>query len=231
MVVARSPDVVFDKDEAENIKKIEVVEPKLKLVIDGPDQRFTDTVADYKITLENPGTAAARKVRVLATLPISGRLVKYPPEARYDKTTSKLYWTIDQIDPGPKSMTFTFQVRMGGIGSYEVIADAIGEGVIKQHERKTTDVIGMPDVDLVVSESKRVLDVERHDNLPDPLTQLRHQGRHQSAGFSRSFAQPQVRESRRRLARIKVKYSPKENSVKFIEDRQARARTKRSCWA
>ena len=56
-------------------------------------------------------------------------------------------------------MTFPFQVRMGGIGSYEVIADAIGEGALKVHERKTTDVIGMPDVDLVVSESKRVVDV------------------------------------------------------------------------
>ena len=56
-------------------------------------------------------------------------------------------------------MTFPFQVRMGGIGSYEVIADAIGEGALKAHERKTTDVMGMPDVDLVVSESKRVLDV------------------------------------------------------------------------
>jgi uncharacterized repeat protein (TIGR01451 family) len=50
-------------------------------------------------------------------------------------------------------------VRMGGIGSYEVIAQAIGEGALKANERKTTDVVGIADVDLVVSESKRVLDV------------------------------------------------------------------------
>ena len=56
-------------------------------------------------------------------------------------------------------MTFPFQVRMGGIGSYEVLADAIGEGALKAQERKTTDVIGIADVDLVVSESKRVVDV------------------------------------------------------------------------
>ena len=47
---------------------------------------------------------------------------------------------------------------MGGIGSYEVIADAIGEGALKKHERKMTDVVGIADVDLVVSESKRVVD-------------------------------------------------------------------------
>ena len=56
-------------------------------------------------------------------------------------------------------MTLPFQVRMGGIGSYEVLADAIGEGGLKVHERKATDVVGIADVDLVVSESKRVVDV------------------------------------------------------------------------
>jgi uncharacterized repeat protein (TIGR01451 family) len=158
-VTASSDDVVSNKEEAENVKKIEVVEPKLKLTLEGPDQRYTDTVADYKIILENPGTAPARKVRILATLPVSGKLVKYPPGGRYDQTTSKLYWTIDQIDAGAKAMTFPFQVRMGGIGSYDLIADANGDGALKAHERKSTDVIGIADVDLVVSESKRVVDV------------------------------------------------------------------------
>jgi uncharacterized repeat protein (TIGR01451 family) len=158
-VTAHSDDVLPNKEGAENVSKIEVVEPKLKLAIEGPDQRFTDTTADYKITLENPGTAPARKIRVLATLPINGRLVKVPPDAHYDKATSKLSWTVDQLDQGAKPLSFEFQVRMGGIATYEVIADAIAEGGLKPHERKMTDVIGMPDVDLVVSEPKRVLDI------------------------------------------------------------------------
>jgi len=158
-VTAHSPDVVFNKDEAENTKSIAVVEPQLKLTLDGPESRYTDTVADYKITLENPGTAPARKIRVLATLPISGRLVKVPAEGRYDNTSRRLYWNIDQLEPGSKPITLPFQVRMGGIGSYDVIAEAIGDGALKTKGRKNTDVVGMPDVDLVVSESKRVLDV------------------------------------------------------------------------
>jgi uncharacterized repeat protein (TIGR01451 family) len=48
---------------------------------------------------------------------------------------------------------------MGGIGSYDVVALAIGEGTPKTSERKVTEVVGIADVDLVVSESKRVLDV------------------------------------------------------------------------
>ena len=45
-----------------------------------PNQRFTDTIATYEIKVENPGTAPARKVRVIATLPVSGRLVAVPKE-------------------------------------------------------------------------------------------------------------------------------------------------------
>jgi uncharacterized repeat protein (TIGR01451 family) len=158
-VVAKSPDVVFVKEDAENTKTVSVVEPKLKLTLKGPDSRYTDTVADYEITLENPGTAPARKLRVLATLPVSGRLVQVPPDAHYDGTTRRLYWSIDQVEAGAKPMAFPFQVRMGGIGHYQLLAEATGDGALKSWDRHDTEVMGMPDVDLVVSESKRVLDV------------------------------------------------------------------------
>jgi uncharacterized repeat protein (TIGR01451 family) len=159
-VSAKSPDVVFVKEEAEVTKTISVVEPKLKLSVDGPDSRYTDTIADYQVILENPGTAPARKVRLFARLPTSGRLVgKIPPEARFDATTRKISWTIDQIEPQGKALAFPFHVRMGGIGRIEILAEASGDGGLKASDVKNTDVAGMPDVDLVVSEKKRVLDV------------------------------------------------------------------------
>jgi uncharacterized repeat protein (TIGR01451 family) len=160
-VVATSPDAVFVKEDAEITKTISVVEPKLKLSVQGPDERFTDTIADYEIVLENPGSAPARKIRVTATLPTSGKLVgKLPSDARYDSTTRRLTWTIDQLEPNAKTLQFPFHFQMGGIGRYEVLAEAIGANGLKAEGGiKRTDVKGMPDVDLVVSESKRVLDV------------------------------------------------------------------------
>ncbi len=158
-VIARSDDVVFKKEDAQISRTISVVEPKLKLTLKGPDSRYTDTIGDYVIIAENPGTAPARKVRLLATLPLNGKLVKTPAGARYDTATRRLYWTIDQIEPGAKPMQFPFNLRMGGIGRYEILADATGDSALKASQRLHTEVVGMPDVDLVVSESKRVLDV------------------------------------------------------------------------
>ncbi len=157
-VTAESPDVVFSKEDGECTKEITVVAPKLQLTLDGPAERYTDTVADYTIKLDNPGTASARKVRILATLPVSGRLVKTPPEGRYDSTTRRLSWALDLLEPG-KPVVLPFQVRVGAAGSYDMIVEAVAEGALKAKDRKNTDVKGIADVDLVVSESKRVLDL------------------------------------------------------------------------
>ena len=125
-VSAKSTDVVFVKEEAEVTRTIEVVEPKLKLTLTGPDKRFTDTVAPYAITLENLGDAPARNVRVLVTLGVSGRLVADPPgrQVRHRLAAAPV---VDPPDrPGEKPRTLPFEVRMGGISAYEVNVEARG---------------------------------------------------------------------------------------------------------
>jgi uncharacterized repeat protein (TIGR01451 family) len=158
-VTALSPDVIpFTKEDAENIKTVTVVAPRLNLAISAPEKRFTDTVAVYEIKVSNPGTAPARKVRVVATLPVSGRLVE-AKGARFDSDTRRLQWSIDPIEPGGQPRICTFAVRMGGVGYYEVSAEAHGDANLAARDRQRTEVVGMPDVDLVVSERLRVVDV------------------------------------------------------------------------
>ena len=158
-VTATSDDVDLDRELAEIIRKLDVVEPKLQMTLTGPDKRFTDTIASYAIALENPGSAPAKNVKVLATLGVSGRLVAVPPGAKYDTSTRRLLWTIPQIDPHAKSQPLAFEVRMGGISEYEVHVESRADNVAPLKDRKITDVQGMPDVDLVVRERRRVVDV------------------------------------------------------------------------
>jgi hypothetical protein len=49
---------------------------------------------------------------------------------------------------------------MGGISAYEVHVESRADSVIALKDRKITDVQGMPDVDLVVRERRRVVDVD-----------------------------------------------------------------------
>jgi uncharacterized repeat protein (TIGR01451 family) len=159
-VSAVSPDVLpFVPEEAESTKTVKVVEPHLELAVAGPAKRFTDTVAPYSLKLSNSGTAPARKVSVVATLPVSGRLVRVPSGAFWDSTSRRLRWTFDRVEPGATPVELGFEVRMGGTGFYEVTAEARGEGALQARGRCSTDVSGLSDVDLVVSERQRVVDV------------------------------------------------------------------------
>jgi uncharacterized repeat protein (TIGR01451 family) len=163
-VTSTSPDVLTDvtveKAKATSVKTVSVVEPKLHLTLTAPKERFTDTIAPYEIKVENPGTATARKVRVVVTLPVGGRLLQpLPPGVRYDNETRRIQWPIERIEPGGKPQTLGFQMRMGGVGFYDVTAEARGDGGLAERTAATTDVKGLPDVDLVVSERARVVDV------------------------------------------------------------------------
>ena len=160
LVKATSPDVEFDPAEAQVEKAVEVIEPKLKLTLDAPEKRYTDTIANYTLTVTNPGTAPAKNVRLLASLPVSGKLVTIPPDARYDAATRRITWTVPQIDPGEKPRSLSFEVRMGGVGFYEVTAEAKADNAIFERAGAKTNVEGMADLDLVVRERRRVVDVD-----------------------------------------------------------------------
>jgi uncharacterized repeat protein (TIGR01451 family) len=158
-VVATSGDVEPGSPEAECVKEITVVEPKLKLTVSGPERRYTDTIASYMITLENPGTATARNVKVLATLP-GGRPVNAPQGARYDDVKRQLIWSVSQVEPGDKEkVTLPFQIKMGGPGHYQVAAEARADGGLHDSKIAHTEVEGLADVEVDVTERRRSVDV------------------------------------------------------------------------
>jgi uncharacterized repeat protein (TIGR01451 family) len=161
LVVAQSNDVSTNRDDAKSLATVTVIEPKLNVTITGDEKRFTDTIATYNIDVVNRGTATAHNVYVLATLPLSGRLVGAPPNnGRWDGNSGKLVWRIPQVEPGDKEkVTLTFPVRMGGVGNYTVTVDARGDGGLFDHALFRTDVSGLADFEFEVQEQRRVVDV------------------------------------------------------------------------
>ncbi|MHB1559894.1 MAG: hypothetical protein ACYC61_20790 [Isosphaeraceae bacterium] len=160
-VTAHSPDVVvLDKSqEARAVEKITVQEPALDLALEGPRRRCTDTIAQYEIALKNPGTAPARRVRVAAFVPPGLRLTSVPKGARYDASSRRLIWTIDRLEPAPKPQKLAFEVKVGDVGNYEITAEAAADSNIRKKQNLVTEVFGIPDVDLEVTERQRVVDV------------------------------------------------------------------------
>jgi uncharacterized repeat protein (TIGR01451 family) len=158
-VIARSPDVVQGGD-ARDVQSTIVVEPKLELKLSGPAKRFTDTVGMYKLTLENPGTAVAKNVKVFASIPVGGTALpdtaNSAHERQYDRAKRRLLWTISQLEP-KAHVELSFGVRLGGIQLYQIAAEARAETPIFLTSKSTcsTDVTGM----LITAQLSEQLDV------------------------------------------------------------------------
>lgn len=157
-VVVVSPDVVEGAPEATGLATVTVVEPKLAMKLVGQEERFTDTLGNYEITLENPGTAPAKNVKVIALVPVSGRLYALPAGARWDAETRKLTWTRTQLDPGEKAV-LSFDVRMGGIGLYQIAVEARADAGLLAKDTKSTNVSGLADLLIDASATRPVVDV------------------------------------------------------------------------
>lgn len=164
-VTAYSDDVAQAPADAKVVRSVVVLRPELKLTLSGPRTRYTDTLAEYHVILENPGTAAARNVRVSVHLPASGGKLKppLPSGAEWNAATQRLTWVVPTIEPSrgdvPSRVTSTFRVRLGGISLYRIVAEARAADVPPATGDVSTDVSGMADVELDVTERKRVLDV------------------------------------------------------------------------
>ncbi len=163
-VTAESDDVAKAPAEIKVVRSVTVLRPELSLVLKGPETRYTDTLAEYVVTVANPGTAAAKNVLVSLTLPASGgKLLKPLPQgAEWNPKTQKLSWVIPNLEPprgtAKSEVNSTVRVRLGGVGSYRIVADAKA-GDLFAKDGVTTSVSGMADLDLNVDEKKRVLDI------------------------------------------------------------------------
>jgi len=159
-VEARSPDVNFVADDHRITRTVEVTKPALTIDIAGQDFRYTGQSSEYKLTVTNTGTAPAKAVTVSATLPQQGgRLARgpLPAGAQFDNKSRKLTWRIGQLDPG-QSFESKFVYDTSTPGLYKCAVEAVS-GELRASKQMVTDVSGIADLDLKVTQTDRVIDV------------------------------------------------------------------------
>jgi uncharacterized repeat protein (TIGR01451 family) len=76
---------------------IEVIAPQLKVGIDGPKRRFLERPATYTLSLENPGTAAAKDVELAAYLPKGMKFLEANNHGQYDAATHSVIWGLEEL--------------------------------------------------------------------------------------------------------------------------------------
>lgn len=169
---ASSADVATAQPEAKSTQTIEVLEPKLKLTMSGPSQKYTNTEDIYELILENPGTAPARNIIASVIVPDAKGALKANKNADIEKAARRLFWNIDKVDPG-EQVVLKFEYRVGSMGTYPFAADVRGAGGLVAKQSVTTEVTGVADVDFQITEKARIIDV---GDTTDYIINIRNHG-------------------------------------------------------
>jgi|GEM_PF-5663572 len=167
-----SPDVATEQPEAKSSFSIEVLEPKLKMTFAGPSQKYTNTEDIYELTVENPGTAQARNVRLTVFVPDSKGVKRASRGGMLNGASRKLEWFVDAIEPGA-SKSLKFEYRVEAMGTYPFTAEGRADGGLADKQSVTTTVTGVADVDFQLTENSRVIDVGK---TTDYLITVRNHG-------------------------------------------------------
>jgi uncharacterized repeat protein (TIGR01451 family) len=81
----------------ENKCDLEVVAPQLTVAVDGPKRRYLERQAKYEFSVSNPGTASARQVELIASLPQGLKFVSANNAGYYEESTRTVRWRLEEL--------------------------------------------------------------------------------------------------------------------------------------
>lgn len=77
--------------------KLEVIAPKLDVAVKGPKRRYLERQATYEFSIENSGTAAAKQVDLVASLPPGLKFMSANNAGYYEESTRTVHWRLEEL--------------------------------------------------------------------------------------------------------------------------------------
>jgi uncharacterized repeat protein (TIGR01451 family) len=82
---------------AEHKLALEVIAPQLDVVVEGPKKRYLERQATYQVSVSNAGTASARKIELVASLPTGLKFVSANNAGYYEEATRSVHWNLEEL--------------------------------------------------------------------------------------------------------------------------------------
>jgi uncharacterized repeat protein (TIGR01451 family) len=137
--------------EAHLEETVVVVRPELRIEVAGPSVRYVDTQATWKMRVANTGTAPARNVEIVATLPHGAQYASSSRNGQIDEQGRKLIWRLESLVPDAEDgFTVTCDLREAGNNRLAVVAAA--EGDVNAAAEAMTFVEALADLVLEVTD-------------------------------------------------------------------------------
>jgi uncharacterized repeat protein (TIGR01451 family) len=128
---------------AQDTASLEVILPRLDLVVQGPKLRYLDRHAVYVFKVSNPGSAPANNVTITDQLPDGFKFMSASDGGRHDFATRSVSWYIGDLTPG-QSREVTMETIAINTGNHKHLANVTAARGLKTETDITTRVEGLP---------------------------------------------------------------------------------------
>jgi uncharacterized repeat protein (TIGR01451 family) len=140
----------------------EVVQPSLKVTVDGPSKIFVTKDADYRVSVQNAGNADSASTVVTTTVPSGMKFVRASNGGREDD--GRVTWNVGTLPAGQGvSLDATFKAVTGGSG--QSVARATGTCCQEASAQAASDVQGIPAILLEVVDTEDPIQVGGTEKL------------------------------------------------------------------
>lgn len=152
--VAEADGGLTGKDAA----SVNVIMPRLDVVMNGPALRYLDRKAIYTIKVTNPGDAAASNVTVGDVVPAGFKVLAASDGGRHDVTTRTVSWFLGEIGPG-QSKEVKLEVQAAQIGDHKHRASVSGARGLRAESELGTRVEGLSAIMLELVDTEDPIEV------------------------------------------------------------------------
>src|SRR5664280_2193286 len=76
---------------------LEVLAPQLDVVMEGPKRRYLERQATYQLSVSNPGTAPAKQIELVASLPSGLKFVSANNAGYYEESSRTVRWRLEEL--------------------------------------------------------------------------------------------------------------------------------------
>jgi uncharacterized repeat protein (TIGR01451 family) len=127
---------------AKDSASVNVITPRLDLVLEGPGLRYLERKALYTLRVTNPGDAPATNVTVSDVVPDGFKVLAATDGGRHDFSTRTVSWFLGEIAAG-QTREVKFEVQAINAGEHRHHALAVGARGLKAEAEHVTRVEGV----------------------------------------------------------------------------------------
>ncbi len=138
--------------------EFEVIAPELLLTIEGPQRRYLERPATYRISVDNPGTATAQEVQLVTKLPKGLQFVSANNLGEYDASDHSVRWSLAEL-PANERGTVELVALPVEAGEQIIQASTSAGQTLEDRAEKAVQVEGLAALTFEVTDRQGLIEV------------------------------------------------------------------------